>query len=109
MVHHLVRGGDAAAGRVIVSAEMRGDAPAAGRVQKPRQVRFPALVENRLRRFDHHLESQRAFFKAQRRFHRLEQVRQRGHLFGDHHLGQSDNEICGQASAAWLRTARSRK
>ena len=67
--------------------------------QKSRQARFPALVEDRLRRFDHHLESQRTLFQAQRGLHRFEQVRERGHLLGDHNFGQSDDEVCGKASA----------
>jgi len=77
---------------------MSGDAAARGSIKQPRQGRFPSLVEDCLRRFDHDLKSQRAFFQAQCGLHRFEKFCQRGGLLRDHDFGQRNHEIIRQTS-----------
>src|SRR5258708_32403591 len=80
MGHRLIRSRNAAACRVVVGAEMSGDATARGSVKKSGQIRFSSLVEDRLCGFDHELESKQAFFDAKNIFERFEQACQRAWL-----------------------------
>ena len=52
----LVVGGNSEAGRVIVSAKMRGGAAPGGCLEQARKIRFAAFVQNRLGGLDHQLE-----------------------------------------------------
>src|SRR6185369_11569994 len=56
--HVLVSSGDAATRSVVISAEMRGDTPSFGSGKQKRQVDLSLMIDNRLRRFDHHLKLQ---------------------------------------------------
>ena len=58
MHHVLVRGSDAAARGVIVSAEVRGGATAARGPQEQRQIDPAFAVDDRLGSLDHHLHLQ---------------------------------------------------
>ena len=59
-MHHVLMGcRDAAARRVIVSAEVRRGAPAARCEEKQREIDSPLMIDDRLRRFYHHLHLER--------------------------------------------------
>src|SRR2546421_12672094 len=59
MHHVLMSCRDAAARRVIVSAKVRRRATAARRGQKQREINSSLMIDDRLRRFDHHLHLER--------------------------------------------------
>src|SRR5215217_1078014 len=61
MQHVLMGRGDVAAGSVIICAEMSSDTPSFRSTKQPRKIDLAALINDRLRGFDHHLKLQTAF------------------------------------------------
>jgi hypothetical protein len=99
MGHPLVRGGDVQRGRVVVSAEVRGDASSPRRSDEAKEGRAPGLVEHGLRRLDHDLERERPLGEAEMALEQLEQLGERGRLVRDRHLRERHDEVPGKPSA----------
>ena len=105
MQHVLMRGRDAARRRVVVRAEMRGDDSAAPLGDDPRQRDRAVRREDRLRRFDHHLEAKRPFRELAPVFEGVARRGERRNLFGCRDLGEHHDEIVGQLSAGFFEEA----
>ena len=93
MKHVLVRGGDVATGGVVVGAEVRGGAATARGGEQERQIDRALVVDDGLRGFDHHLKLERARGKRELRLHLVEEIGERGALFGDGDLRERDDEV----------------
>ncbi len=95
----LVRRRDRERRGVVVGPEVGGAAAAAPGLDDPKQGNRSALADDRLRRLDHDLGMERAFWQPERALESLEEVGERGDLLGDGHLGQRDDEVLRQPAS----------
>ena len=99
MSHGLIRGGDTSSRGVIIGAEMRGNAAASRGGDQGQDLRFAALVENRLRRLDHQLDAQASGFEVQQGLETRTNISERRDFIRQSDLRQRDAKVCGQFAA----------
>src|SRR5947209_15592208 len=98
--HVLVRGCDVAACSVVISSKVRCNAVTARSIQHKRQVGFAPLVNNCLRRLDHHLHLERACRQTRCRLKKIEDVRKGRDLFRHYNFWKRDYEVVWKMTAA---------
>ena len=104
--HGLVCGGNAPPGGVVVSSKVRPGAAPARRSNQSKKVHLAALIEDRLRSFDHQFDAQCSWFQSKHRLEARADVGKRRDFIRQHHLGQSDEKILGQGAARLFRQFR---
>src|SRR5215212_1034912 len=102
MQHVLMSGGDVAAGRVIVCAEMSSDTPSFRGAKQPRKIDLAAMINDRLRGFDHHLKLQTASSQTCLLLELCEQCGESRHLFRNSDLRQGHDEVVRQTAVVQL-------
>ena len=100
MSHSLVRGRDVQRRRVVVRAEMRTGQSSFAQFNQLWQQGTTGVIENDLRRLDHHFEAQGPVGQSERTL-KLPQHRHRvPHLLGEYHFRDRDDEPLGECAGA---------
>ena len=92
VAHLLMGGGDVAGGGVVIGSKVRADAAPPGGGDETGKRRAAIRADDRLRRFDHQLELERAGLDPQLRLGQLEQRGERLHLLWNGDFGQGDDQ-----------------